>query len=50
VTQYFPGLEVTRMTAALGLSVSLAVGVLAGLIPAWQASRVQIAAALRKVG
>jgi len=34
----------------LGLAVSLAVGVLAGIIPAWQAARVQIAAALRKVG
>jgi putative ABC transport system permease protein len=50
VVQYFPGLNVTRMTMALGLTVSLAVGVLAGIIPAWQASRVQIAAALRKVG
>ena len=37
-------------TMALGLAVSLAVGLLAGIIPAWQASRVQIAAALRKVG
>jgi putative ABC transport system permease protein len=50
VMQYFPGLIVTRMTMALGMAVSLAVGVLAGIIPAWQASRVQIAAALRKVG
>ena len=41
---------VTRMTAALGLTVSLAVGLLAGIIPAWQASRVQIASALRKAG
>ncbi len=50
VTQYFPGLDVSRTTAALGLAVALAVGVLAGIIPAWQAARVQIAAALRKVG
>ena len=50
VTQYFPAMVVTRTTAALGLTVSLAVGLLAGIIPAWQASRVQIAAALRKVG
>jgi putative ABC transport system permease protein len=50
VTQYFPGLEVSRATALIGLTVSLAVGLLAGIIPAWQASRVQIAAALRKVG
>jgi putative ABC transport system permease protein len=50
VVQYFPGLNVTRTTAMLGLAVSLAVGVLAGLLPAWQASRVQIATALRRVG
>jgi len=50
VTQYFPGLEVSRATALIGLAVSLAVGLLAGIIPAWQASRVQIASALRKVG
>ncbi len=50
VTQYFPALVVSRPTMALGLAVSLGVGVLAGIIPAWQASRVQIAAALRKVG
>ncbi|MCG2771215.1 MAG: ABC transporter permease [Desulfobacterales bacterium] len=50
VTQYFPAMVVTRETAILGLTVSLTVGLLAGIIPAWQASRVQIAAALRKVG
>jgi putative ABC transport system permease protein len=50
VTQYFPGLEVSRTTALVGLAVSLAVGLLAGIIPACQASRVQIASALRKVG
>jgi len=50
VTQYFPAMVVTQMTAALGLAVSLAVGLLAGIIPAYQASRVQIATALRKVG
>jgi putative ABC transport system permease protein len=50
VTQYFPGLNVTRTTAMLGLAVSLIVGLLAGLLPAWQAAKVQIAAAMRKVG
>ena len=50
VTQYFPGLEVSRAAALIGLAVSLAVALQAGIIPAWQASRVQIAAALRKVG
>jgi len=50
VRQYFGAFEVTSLTMGLGISVALAVGVLAGVIPAWQASRVQIAAALRKVG
>ena len=50
VTQYFPGLEVSRMTMLIGMAVALAVGVLAGIIPAWQAARVKIATALRKVG
>jgi putative ABC transport system permease protein len=48
VSQYFPGLEVSRETAALGLAVALAVGLLAGVWPAWQAAQVRIAAALRK--
>jgi putative ABC transport system permease protein len=50
VSQYFPGLEISDVTAALGLTVSLVVGVLSALLPAWQASRVGIAEALRKVG
>jgi putative ABC transport system permease protein len=50
VSQYFPGLIVSRTTALIGLAVSLAVGLLAGLLPAYQATRVRIAAALRKVG
>ncbi len=50
VSQYFPGLEISDATAALGLSVALVVGVLAALLPAWRASRVRIAEALRKVG
>jgi putative ABC transport system permease protein len=50
VTQYFPAMVVTRETAIIGLTVSLTVGLLAGILPAYQASRVQIAAALRKAG
>jgi len=50
VTQYFPVLEISDTTAALGLSVALAVGVLAALLPAWHAVRVGIAQALRRVG
>ena len=50
VAQYFPGLEVSQTTALIGLAVSLTLGLLAGIIPAYQATRVQIATALRKVG
>ncbi|MHB8070285.1 MAG: ABC transporter permease [Desulfobaccales bacterium] len=47
---YFRVFPLTRLTLGLGLGVALAVGVLAALLPAWRASRVGIAAALRKVG
>jgi len=50
VRQYFGAFEVTAATLALGISVALGVGVLAAVIPACQAARVQIAAALRQVG
>ena len=50
VTQYFPGLEISDTTVALGLSVALAVGILAAVIPAWRAVRVGIAEALQRVG
>ena len=48
--QYFGAFYVTPATMALGVATALAVGVLAALVPAWQAARVQIAAALRRVG
>jgi putative ABC transport system permease protein len=48
--QYFGAFPITPETLALGLGVSLAVGVLAATFPAWQAAQVRIAAALRRVG
>ncbi len=48
--QYFRVFPLTGLTLAMGLGTALAVGVLAALIPAWQASRVGIAEALRRVG
>ncbi len=48
--QYFRVFPLTWATLGLGLGVSLGVGVLAALLPAWRASRVSIAEALRKVG
>jgi putative ABC transport system permease protein len=48
--QYFRVFPLTRATLILGLAVALAVGLLAALLPAWRASRLSIAEALRKVG
>ena len=48
--QYFRVFPLTRATLALGLAVALMVGLLAALLPSWRASRLSIAAALRKVG
>ena len=48
--QYFRVFPLTRDTLGLGLAVALAVGLLAATFPAWRASRVSIAEALRKVG
>lgn len=48
--QYFGAFYVTPVTMTLGVLTTLAVGVLAALLPAWQAARVRIAAALRRVG
>jgi len=47
---YFRIFPLTRLTLGLGLGTALAVGVLAAIVPAWQASRVGIAEALRRVG
>jgi putative ABC transport system permease protein len=47
---YFRVFPLTRATLILGLAVALMVGLLAALLPAWRASRVSIAEALRKVG
>jgi putative ABC transport system permease protein len=48
--QYFRVFPLTRGTLALGLAVTLGVGLLAALLPAWRAARVSIARALGKVG
>ena len=48
--QYFRVFPLTWATLGLALAVALAVGLLAALLPAWRASRVSTAAALRKVG
>ncbi len=48
--QYFRIFPLTRLTLGLGLGTALSVGVLAAIFPVWQASRVGIAEALRRVG
>ncbi len=48
--QYFRVFPLTRATLGLGLTVALAVGLLAAVAPAWRASRVSIVEALRRVG
>jgi putative ABC transport system permease protein len=48
--QYFRVFPLTRATLGMGFATALAVGVLAGILPAWRASRVGIAEAMRKVG
>lgn len=48
--QYFRVFPLTPFTLALGLATAIGVGLLAALLPAWRASRVAIAEAMRKVG
>jgi putative ABC transport system permease protein len=48
--KYFRVFPLTDTTLALGLATALIVGVLAAILPAWRASRVGIAEALRRVG
>ena len=46
---FFPNFRVLPETVLFGLLLALAMGVLSGLVPSFQAARLQIAAALRKV-
>ncbi len=48
--QYFRIFPLTDTTLVLGLIIALGVGILAALVPAWRASRVGIAEAMRRVG
>jgi putative ABC transport system permease protein len=48
--KYFRVFPLTNTTLALGLIIALVVGVLAAILPAWRASRVGVAQALRRVG
>jgi putative ABC transport system permease protein len=48
--QYFGAFFVTPETMAIGVGAAAAVGLLSAALPAWQAARVSIAEALRRVG
>jgi ABC-type antimicrobial peptide transport system permease subunit len=44
-----PGYAVEWSTVALGFAIALALGLASGLVPAWQAARLSVVDALRKV-
>lgn len=46
----FPTWEVTNQTLALAVGLAVGVGVVAGLLPAWQTSRLKVVDALRSEG
>jgi ABC-type antimicrobial peptide transport system permease subunit len=45
----FPPITVHWETVALGVGLAALMGAISGIIPAWQASRLKIVDALRKV-
>jgi putative ABC transport system permease protein len=47
LSSMFPGYRITPETIALGLGLALGLGVIAGLVPAWQASQLRVVQALR---
>ncbi|HEX6881747.1 MAG TPA: ABC transporter permease [Planctomycetota bacterium] len=44
---FFPGYVVTDQTVALGLGTALALGLVAGIVPAWTSARLDVVRALR---
>ncbi len=46
---FFPGFGVTSSTLLLGLGLAVALGLVSGAVPAWQAARLSVVDALRKV-
>jgi putative ABC transport system permease protein len=49
LSSFIPGFGVTWTTAGLGLFLALALGVVSGVVPAWQAMRLSVIQALRRV-
>lgn len=48
-SQFFPGFAVQGSTIALGLGIALLLGVVSGSVPAWQAARLSVVQAFRRV-
>lgn len=46
MAQFLPGLAVTGSAVATGLALALALGLLTGLVPAWQAGRLRVVEAM----
>lgn len=44
-----PGFEIKLSTAGLGMLIALVLGLISGLVPAWQAARLPVAHTLRRV-
>ena len=49
VNQFFPGFAVRGSTILLGLGIALVLGVISGAVPAWQAARLSVVDAFRRV-
>ena len=49
MTSFIPGFQVQTETMWLGLLIALALGIVSGLVPAWQAARLSVVQALRRV-
>jgi putative ABC transport system permease protein len=50
MTGFFPYFRIPLVTALSGLALATALGAIAGLVPAWRASRLSPTGALRRVG
>ncbi|KPK59624.1 MAG: hypothetical protein AMS21_09840 [Gemmatimonas sp. SG8_38_2] len=46
---FLPGFEVKMSTAAVGMLIAITLGLISGLVPAWQAARLPVAHTLRRV-
>lgn len=46
---FLPGFEVKWSTAAIGLAIAVLLGLVSGVVPAWQAARLPVAQTLRRV-